>query len=240
MSNRNRIGSHATRIGQFGSLINAYLVEEDDGLTLIDGLQGNQSVKVLGATLSTGKPIRRILLTHAHPDHVGSVDALVAQLDDVEFIVGKREARTITDGIKLEADEPTDGKLGRQRADGIKKARPTRLIEDGARIGSLRAVWSPGHSLGHLAYLDERDGTLYCGDVYSTVGGLATTAGPYWRFPLPGAVTWHRPTDLNSARTLAALTPKRLCPGHGKPVEDPTNAMRAAIARRSNVDRVAA
>ncbi|MBO9533977.1 MAG: MBL fold metallo-hydrolase [Solirubrobacteraceae bacterium] len=235
-----RISSHATHVGQFGSLINAYLVEEDDGLTLIDALQGDQSKKILEAAAKLGQPVKRILLTHAHPDHVGAVDALVAQLgESVELIVGSREARAMNEGIKLEAGEPTNGNLGKQRADSIRAAKPTRLIEDGARIGSLKAVWSPGHSLGHLAYLDERDGTLYCGDVYSTIGGVATTAGPFWRFPLPGAVTWHRPTVLNSARTLAALSPKRLCPGHGKTVEDPTNAMRAAIARRSEVDRAA-
>lgn len=222
-----------THVGQFGHLINAYLVREDDGLTLIDGLQGNQSKKILAAAEGLGAPIRRIVLTHAHPDHVGAIDALVAQLPEVEFIVGAREARAMANGISLEPGEPTDGKIKNQRADGVKTAKPTRTVEHGDMVGSLRAVWSPGHSLGHISWFDTRDGSLYCGDVYSTVGGVATTAGPYWKFPLPGAVSWHRPTDLDSAKRLAELEPTALLPGHGKPVPNPTHAMQAAIARKA-------
>jgi glyoxylase-like metal-dependent hydrolase (beta-lactamase superfamily II) len=82
-----------------------------------------------------------------------------------------------------------------------------------------------------MAFLDPRDGTLYCADAYSTLGGVATTARPNPRFPLPALATWHRPTALETARTLRALDPERLAPGHGKVVERPGAAMDAAIAR---------
>jgi glyoxylase-like metal-dependent hydrolase (beta-lactamase superfamily II) len=51
-------------------------------------------------------------------------------------------------------------------------------------------------------------------------------------FPL-ALFTWHRPTELESARALRALEPARLAPGHGKVVESPLGAMDLAIARAS-------
>lgn len=219
-------------VGQFGSLVNAYLVHEEDGLTVVDGLQGDQSDKILQAAHVIGKPIKRVVLTHAHPDHVGAVDGLVAKLPNVEFIVGRRESKALhTTKPELQEGEPADGR----KPQGAKvKSTPTRTIEHGEMVGSLRAIWTPGHSVGHLAFQDTRDGALICGDVYSTVGGVATTAGPYWRFPLPGFVTWHRGTDLDSAKRLTELEqePTILLPGHGKAVERPLAAMRAAVAKR--------
>jgi glyoxylase-like metal-dependent hydrolase (beta-lactamase superfamily II) len=94
-------------------------------------------------------------------------------------------------------------------------------------------IASPGHTPGHVAFLDPRDGTLLCGDVYTTIGGVATTTGRNLRFPLAIPATWHGPTELGSARALRALRPRRLAPGHGKIVEAPEAAMDAAITRAS-------
>ena len=92
----------------------------------------------------------------------------------------------------------------------------------------------PGRGTLHdtmKALLDVRDRTLYCGDAYSTLGGVATTAKPNPRFPLPALASWHRPTALETARALRALEPSRLAPGHGKVVSAPAERMDAAIAR---------
>jgi glyoxylase-like metal-dependent hydrolase (beta-lactamase superfamily II) len=91
-------------------------------------------------------------------------------------------------------------------------------------------VASPGHTPGHVSFLDTRDRTLYCGDAYSTLGGVATSARVNPRFPLPGMAAWDYPTALESARALRALDPARLAPGHGKVVEAPGAAMDRAIA----------
>ena len=93
-------------------------------------------------------------------------------------------------------------------------------------------IATPGHTPGHVAFLDARDRTVYCGDVFSTLGGVATSAKLNPRFPL-ALFTWHRPTELESARALRALEPARLAPGHGKVVESPLEAMDRAIARGS-------
>ena len=94
-------------------------------------------------------------------------------------------------------------------------------------------VATPGHTPGHLAFVDTRDGTLFCGDTYSTLGGVAVSARIYPRFPLVGMATWDKPGVVASARKLRALDAARLAPGHGRIVETPAAAMDAAIARVS-------
>ena len=216
-----------TRVSRFG-FVNAYLVEEDDGLTVVDTMLPRSAGAILKA--AAGRPIKRIALTHAHGDHVGSLDALAEALPGVEVVISARDARLLAKDMTL-APEEQQGKL-RGGYPGT-KTRPTRELAHGDRVGSLEVVASPGHTPGHVAFLDTRDGTLYCGDAYSTLGGVATTAKVYPRFPLPATSTWHRPTALESAKVLRALDPTRLAPGHGKVVDSPARAMDAAIARGS-------
>jgi glyoxylase-like metal-dependent hydrolase (beta-lactamase superfamily II) len=215
------------RIVKYG-LVNAYLVEEDDGLTLIDTMLPRSEKQILAAAEALGAPIRRIVLTHAHGDHIGSLDALAAALPDAEVLISTRDARLLAKNTSLDPDEPQDKIRGDVR--GAKTA-PTHTFEPGDRVGSLEVVASPGHTPGHVSLLDTRDGTLYAGDAYATVGGVATTAQRNLRFPFVRFATWHKPTALESARRLRALDPARLAPGHGKVVESPGAAMDRSIAR---------
>lgn len=219
--------SNFTRIRRFG-IVNVFLVEEDDGLTVIDtALPGTQRKIVQGAGI-LGQPIRRILLTHAHDDHVGSLDALHEAVPDAEVLITARDARILGGDRSLDDDEPQDKLRG-----GLKgaKTKPTRTIADGDMVGSLRVIATPGHTPGHISLIDERDGTLYAGDVYSTLGGMATTATVNPLFPLPAKATWHRETELESAAKLIELDPERLAPGHGRVIELPVPDMRAMVER---------
>ena len=216
-----------TRLSRFG-LVNVYLVAEDDGLTVVDtGLPGGAKAIVKQAA-ALGAPIRRIALTHAHGDHIGSLDALAALVPDAEVLISTRDERLLRKDRTMDPGEPSDKLRG-----GFPgaKTRPTRTFEAGERVGSLEVVASPGHTPGHVAFLDTRDGTLLCGDVYTTINGVETTAQTNWKFPLAAMATWSRAIDLASARALRALNPSRLAPGHGKVVEDPVAEMDRAIAK---------
>lgn len=220
---------HGTRIRRLGVVI-AYLVREADGLTLVDTGPRGSAKALLAAARRLGAPIVRIALTHAHGDHVGSLDALAGALPGVEVLISARDARLLAKDLTLYPGEPASKLRGSYP--GARTA-PTRTLTHGDRVGSLEVLAAAGHTPGHVAFLDRRDDTLYCGDAFSTLGGLATTAKPNPRFPLPGLATWHRPTALASARALRALQPARLAPGHGPVVEAPGAALDRAIARAS-------
>ena len=207
--------------------VNAYLVREEDGLTLIDTMIGGSTATIIAAAEAGGAPIVRILLSHAHADHIGSLDALKERLPEAEVIISARDARLLAKDLSLDPDEPMDKLRGGYPG---AETKPDRTVGPGDRVGSLEVIASPGHTPGHIALLDLRDRTLYCGDVYSTLGGVATSAKVNPLFPL-ALFTWHRPTELESARALRALEPARLAPGHGKVAESPLEAMDRAIAR---------
>jgi glyoxylase-like metal-dependent hydrolase (beta-lactamase superfamily II) len=220
------------RVARMFGMVNAFLVEEDDGLTLIDTAIGGRDAKaILAEAAKLGRPIVRIALTHAHQDHIGGLDALAAELPGVEVLIGERDARLLVKDKTPEPGEPPDAKL-RGGYSGT-KTRPTRTLAPGDRVGSLEVYAAPGHTPGQIAFLDTRDGTLIAGDAYSTLGGVATTAKPNPLFPMPALSTWHRPTALETARALRALDPTRLAVGHGKTIENPGAAMDAAIAKAS-------
>src|SRR3954449_2813671 len=184
-----------TRLG----MVNAYLVEEDDGLTLIDTAIPRSAGVLRAAAAKLGRPIVRIALTHAHGDHIGSLDELAGALPGVEVLISSRDARLLAKDKTMDPGEPRDKLRGSYP--GAATA-PTRTLQAGDRLGSLEVIAAPGHTPGHVAFLDTRDRTLLCGDAYSTLGGVATTARINPRFPLPGIATWHRPTALESARAL--------------------------------------
>jgi len=215
------------QVSRFG-LVNAYLVEEDDGLTLIDTMIPGSAKKILAAADREGAPIRRIALTHAHADHIGSLDALAAELGEVEVIISERDERPLRKDLSLDPGEPVDEVRGGYPG---AETRPTGTVNHGDRIGSLEVVATPGHTPGHIALLDQRDGTLYTGDAFTTLGGVETCARRNFLFPLPYSATWHRPTALESARVLRRLDPQRLATGHGRVLESPAAKMDKAIAR---------
>src|SRR3954470_13163482 len=215
------------RLSRLGA-VNAYLVVEDDGLTLVDTMLPRSESGILDAARDLGRPIVRIALTHAHGDHVGALDELAEALPEAEVSISARDARLLGGDRTLDPGEPQSKLRGGYPTT---RTRPGRELQPGDRVGSLEVVAAPGHTPGHVAFLDTRDRTLIAGDAYSTLGGVETTAKVNPRFPLPTLATWHRPTALETARALRALDPARLAVGHGKTVDAPGPPMDRAIAR---------
>jgi glyoxylase-like metal-dependent hydrolase (beta-lactamase superfamily II) len=203
--------------------VNAYLVREDDGLTLVDTTMGGATDDLIGAAEALGAPIVRIALTHGHGDHVGSVDALKERLgDSVQVLMPELDAR-IHAGEKI-----VEGKLPGSWP--TLKTTPDVRLNAGDRIGSLEVVASPGHTPGHVSFLDTRERALIAGDVFTSYGKVAVSNHFYWRFPFAAMATWEKAKDAASAKALRALEPEILVVGHGPAVRQPGVPMDRAIA----------
>jgi len=219
------LGAHIVQVTLL-RFVNAFLVREDDGLTLVNTLLPRNAGGLLEAARVVGAPIVRVALTHAHGDHAGSLDALVERLPEVEVAFPARDARFLRGDRTLDPGEPQDKPRGGYVT---VETRPGRELSGGERLGSLEVVDAPGHTPGQIAFLDMRERTLIAADAWSTLGGLAPSSRLHPRVLVPGVATWHRPTAQASAEALRDLRPTRLAVGHGRALEDPLAAMDAAL-----------
>ena len=210
--------------------VNCYFVEEDDGLTLVDAAMPFSAQAIRLAADKLGRPIKRIVLTHAHSDHIGALDALKGALPDITVYVSRREARLLAGDRTMDSDEAGTSLKGGIPRPGQVRTQPDVLLEEGDRIGSLIAFHAPGHTPGLMAFYDERNGNLLAGDAFQTRNGVAVSGQLRLLFPFPALATWNKQAALASARKLAALKPSRLAIGHGNLLERPGAALQQAIA----------
>ena len=76
--------------------VNAFLVREDDGFTLVDTTTGGAADDLIAAATALGGDIRRVAMTHGHGDHIGSADAIKERLGDaVEVLVPEADVRRV-------------------------------------------------------------------------------------------------------------------------------------------------
>lgn len=207
--------------------VNCYLVEEEQELTLIDAAMPYSVKGIIRASQKIGKPITNLILTHAHSDHVGALDAIKKLLPDIEVSISTRDAMLLAGDTTLLEGEPASPIRG-----GVPKnilTKPDRLLMEGDCIGSLEVIASPGHTPGSIALLDKRNAGLIVGDAFQTRGKVAVSGLVVPSFPFPALATWNKEKAINSAKKLAALQPALLAAGHGKMIVEPSQAMMQAI-----------
>lgn len=226
-----------TRINQIHQLsflprlfpVNCYLVEEQDDLTLIDAALPYSAKAILASAEKIGKPISRIVLTHAHDDHIGALDKLNEALPHAEVYISRRDERLLRGDLSLDDHEPQTPIRG-----GVPKNIKTRadvLLEENDVVGSLRAISAPGHTPGSMAFFDQRDGSLIVGDAFQTRGGTAVSGQLNPLFPFPALATWNKEVALKSAQKLVDLKPTLLAEGHGVMIPSPELIMNKAILK---------
>jgi glyoxylase-like metal-dependent hydrolase (beta-lactamase superfamily II) len=199
------------------SFVNLYLILEPEGLTLIDTGMPKAGAKLVLEAIQNLKrkpsDLKRILITHADPDHTGSVHALTAA-------TGASVYASHHDGEKMALGLP--GRPGKGFAGILTKylmpaAAPQTadvFLEDGQELpvlGGLKAIFTPGHTPGHVSFYSSSRKILFAGDSLNTMGGkLQFMAGPF---------TDDFTAGQNSVRIQAALGAEIVCCGHGTPMK---------------------
>lgn len=170
--------------------VNVFFIEDGRDLILIDtGLPGN-AYKVLAAVKELGREpqdLKHLILTHAHPDHLGSAAALVAATGartwmhplDIPIAEGREEQRPIT---------PAPNLLMKAMHFVMSVAKPAPVdsvtidhrMEDGETLplaGGLHVVHVPGHCAGQVAILSRKRETLFVSDCCGHLFGLGELLG---------------------------------------------------------------
>src|SRR5581483_10031296 len=104
----------------FPTSTNCWLYQESDGLVLVDTGNSWNHGTILDTVERTGQPLRKIIITHAHPDHAGSAAALseatgatvYAHKEDVKYINGTKSMASLPGSIESRLLHSTADRIG--------------------------------------------------------------------------------------------------------------------------------
>jgi glyoxylase-like metal-dependent hydrolase (beta-lactamase superfamily II) len=219
--------------------VHSYLLPGDDGWTVVDTGLGLPDARERWAGELAGLPgrVRRIVVTHFHPDHVGAARD-VSELTGARVLQGRLDyeqcelvwggadwAPVLVDWFRrhgvpddVVAELIEQGSLYRPF---IRYQPDPELLDPGDAIDGWRAVAAPGHADGQLMLL--RDGVLVAAD--HVLDPISPTVGLWPR---------SRPDPLGdyvgALEAVVELAPTLALPGHGEPIGDPVGRARQLIA----------
>ena len=212
-----------------------YAIEDPNGLTLVDASVKVAAARILSQLRAAGREpgdVKRILVTHAHPDHVGGLPEL-KQLTGAEVICSELE-RPITEGkVAIGMISPYKEILETRRIkppDTVLPGTPVdRTVNEGdvldEVLGGLHVLITPGHALGHVTYWQPERRIAFCGDVIMNLVGLTLPFAPF---------TPDMDENRRSVRRVASLEPEVLLFGHGKPLLENTARRVQEFSNRVN------
>jgi glyoxylase-like metal-dependent hydrolase (beta-lactamase superfamily II) len=209
-------------------IVNAYLLESEDGLVLIDAGWPNKADVIFQAVQDSGHhstDIRHLVLTHGHIDHAGSGAEVLertgarsyahsADLDLIRTGHAEHPGTTVAPGFSPKLINLLFIKLG---GTTYKPFSIHRTLEDGETLpmaSHVEVIHSPGHCAGHVALLLQDEGVLIAGDICSNVLGLDYSI-----------LNEDRALARQSILRIADLSFEQAVFGHGKPLDKQANKL---------------
>jgi glyoxylase-like metal-dependent hydrolase (beta-lactamase superfamily II) len=206
-------------------------------LTLVDTGTPGSTPKIITALQKNGldpASIRRIILTHAHTDHAGSI-AHLKNLLGIPVWAHEGTANLVESGLTGQLPlHVTPGLVNKivyqlfikRTSQHIEATTIDRRLRDGEMLpiaGGTRIIHTPGHATGHLSLLIEADSLLLAADACANAGGLNYST-----------VYEDRDTGRQSLLKAAAFNFDKAAFGHGKPIH---NGAAAAIRSKFSSSR---
>jgi glyoxylase-like metal-dependent hydrolase (beta-lactamase superfamily II) len=216
-----------------------YLIEVPGGYTIIDpGWNADESVRSLKRQLGelglSFRDIKRVIVTHIHPDHYGMAGR-IRQECGAEVVTHEREAdfirtrytnpgpllNTMGDWLTrhgIPRDEMHDLQFSSMPMRRFVEAtEPDWTLEDGEclKMGKLelRVIWTPGHSPGHICFYEAGQEILLTGDhILPTISPNVSLHPQSEDDPLGDY--------LRSLRKLKGLPTKKVLPAHEYSFDD--------------------
>jgi glyoxylase-like metal-dependent hydrolase (beta-lactamase superfamily II) len=215
-------------------LVNVFLFKDGEDADLLDcGMNSDESVAMIRSAVQHigARRLRRLLVTHIHPDHYGAAGALAGpggadlymhrlevplvhpRYVELEHLVAEVRRYLLINGVP---DDESEVLSNSQRAlsEVVKPADPAVQL-DGAEdveLGrhTLHVEWTPGHSPGHVCLFEKASGLLFAGD--HVLPDLSPNIGLH-----PQSTPDPLHDYLDGLRRMVELEPSQVLPAHGRP-----------------------
>jgi glyoxylase-like metal-dependent hydrolase (beta-lactamase superfamily II) len=211
-------------------LVSSFAFVEDDGrVTLVDAGTKRSPKRLVAGLEHIGvgpSDVTRIVVTHAHPDHVGGLVAMRGRTG-ATVAVHERDAAYVREGKGPVLDRTTLGGRLLRRNPGAGPTPVDEELVDGQVldvVGGLRVLHTPGHTPGHVSLLHEPSGTLVTGDSIWNMRGRMT-----WSVPM--FCTDHR-LAKETAHVLGELDYEIAAFAHGPEIRDGAREAVSGFLRR--------
>src|SRR6476661_1722279 len=239
-------------------LVNVFLFPAGAETDLLDcGMNTEESVDLISAAVKQvgAKRIRRLVVTHIHPDHYGAAgifagpglaDLYLHRLEvplvepryiELEHLVKEVRTYLLVNGVPEDEAEVLSNSQ-RALSEIVKPATPAVQLEGAETLHlgrrRMRVEWTPGHSPGHICLYDEGDRLLLAGD--HMLPELSPNIGLH-----PQSTPDPLHEYLDGLKRLAGYEPSLVLPAHGRPFTDASGRVKALLAHhRKRLEQIAA